>query len=49
MMLIAVSAVAALTLGAATLYAVRTLSRDDCTTTTSPMPDGSEITIETCS
>lgn len=47
--LIAVSAAAALMLGAATFYAVQKLSRDDCTTTTSTMPDGSEITIRTCS
>jgi len=47
--LIAVSAAAALMLGAASFYAVQTLSRDDCTTTTSTMPDDSEITIRTCS
>jgi ferric-dicitrate binding protein FerR (iron transport regulator) len=47
--LIAVSAAAAMMLGAATFYAVQKLSRDDCTTMTSSMPDGSEITIRTCS
>lgn len=47
--LVAVSAVAALVLGTATFYAVRTLSRDDCTTVTNTMPDGSQIAIKTCS
>ena len=47
--LIAVCAGAALTLGAVTFYVVQMLSHDDCTTTTSTMPDGSEITIKTCS
>lgn len=47
--LVAVSAVAALMLGTATFYAVRKLSRDDCTAVTNTMPDGSRITIETCS
>lgn len=43
------SSAAALMLGAVTYYAVQTLSRDDCTAVTNTMPDGSQITITTCS
>jgi len=46
--LIAASAAAVLMLGGATFYAVQTLSRDDCTTVTTTMPDGSQVTTKTC-
>ena len=47
--LVAVITAAALMLGAATFYAVQKLSKDDCTTITNTMPDGSQVTTTTCS
>ena len=47
--LIAASAAAALVLGGVTFYAVQALNRDDCTTVTTTVPDGSQVTTKTCS
>ena len=40
---------AVLGLGGAAFYAVQALSRDDCTTVTTRMSDGSQVTTKTCS
>ena len=47
--LAAVTVAAALMLGAVTFYVVQNLSKDDCTTVTNTMPDGSRVMTKTCS
>lgn len=46
---VVVALISTLAVGAAGYWATQALRRDDCTTETSRMPDGSQIEITTCS
>ncbi|RZJ02469.1 MAG: hypothetical protein EON89_15130 [Brevundimonas sp.] len=47
--ILVVGVVGVLAAAGAGYWTVQTLRHDDCTATTNPMPDGSHITITTCS